>query len=327
MTSHIIDLTFNLWNRGRKIKKSASGWLSGNAVCCSYNGQSVDTRGRGGIIVELDNKINYSCFNCGFKASYVVGSSLGVKFKKLLGWLGADESTINQLTIEALKSKDAYEGIVHLLPPKEVKIRQFEYRKLPENSRLLNPKTDVIHTQFLKQRGIDYRSYNFYVVDNESRTRIIIPYYHGGKLVGSTSRYYDNLRPKYIADRQTGYVFNIDRQKSDWMACILVEGEFDAISVDGCAYMGNNISDEQAEVLNTLGRKIIVVPDRDHTGLKICDRALELGYHVSIPSWSSDIKDVNDAVKKYGKLSTLLSIIQGATNNKILIKMKRNKLS
>ena len=59
--------------------------------------------------------------------------------------------------------------------------------------------------------------------------------------------------------------------------------------------------------------------------MEVCDRALELGYHISIPNWADDVKDVNDAVQRYGKLATLLSIMQSATSSKIKVEMTRKK--
>jgi DNA primase len=105
----------------------------------------------------------------------------------------------------------------------------------------------------------------------------------------------------------------------------VVEGIFDALSLNACALTHDTISDEQAEILRRLNRKIIVVPDLDKTGLTICDRAIELGFHVSIPDWENGIKDANDAVVKYGKLPTLLSILKNATNSKIKLEMTRKK--
>ena len=64
----------------------------------------------------------------------------------------------------------------------------------------------------------------------------------------------------------------------------------------------------------------------DKTGLGIIDRALELGFQVSLPDWGEGIKDANDAVLKYGKLPTLLSILQNATNSKIKLEMMRKKI-
>jgi hypothetical protein len=52
-----------------------------------------------------------------------------------------------------------------------------------------------------------------------------------------------------------------------------------------------------------------------------------LGYQVSLPNWEADIKDVNDAVVRYGKLPTLMSILQSATNSKIKIEMNRKKIA
>ena len=125
---------------------------------------------------------------------------------------------------------------------------------------------------------------------------------------------------------QQGYVFNIDMQKPEWTVCIVTEGIFDALAIDGVAVMHDDISNEQVQLLSTLNKSIIVVPDQDKTGLKMCDRALELGYQVSLPDWDKEVKDVNDAVVKYGKLPTLLSILQSATNSKIKIELQRKKI-
>ena len=93
----------------------------------------------------------------------------------------------------------------------------------------------------------------------------------------------------------------------------------------------STISLEQQELLRRLNRTIIVVPDQDKTGLELCDLAIELGYQISLPEWGLNnegkpIKDVNEAVVKYGKLPVLLSIIQSATMSKIKIEMRKRKL-
>ena len=330
MTNNIIDTVITLWHSGRKIKTAASGWLSGNAVCCHHNNQSADRRGRGGLIVS-DGKVNYSCFNCGFKTGYSEGQLLSIKFKKLLEWMGADQKVIDNLIIESLRIRDESTDI-RLIKSKISKniIINFDTIELPEYSERLNS-DDNNHQKYidyLKSRHISSDDYSFYVTpedEGRNKNRIIIPYYYNGQLVGNTSRFLDDRKPKYISQQQRGYVFNIDNQKPDWSVCILVEGQFDAISIGGCAIMSNTILDEQVNVLNKLRRKIIVVPDRDSTGMMICDRALELGYHVSIPNWDYNIKDVNDAVKFYGKIPTLISILQSATSSNIKIKMMRKQ--
>lgn len=182
---------------------------------------------------------------------------------------------------------------------------------------------------YLSNRGVKYDDYPFMVTPAETgrnSNRIIIPYTYQNKIVGHISRYLDNRIPKYIKDQQQGFVFGFDLQKPEYEVCLVFEGIFDAITLNGCALTHETISDEQADLLRTLNRKIIVVPDMDKTGLGIIDRALELGFEVSLPNWGEDVKDANDAVVKYGKLPTLLSILQNATNNKIKIQMQRRKI-
>jgi hypothetical protein len=48
---------------------------------------------------------------------------------------------------------------------------------------------------------------------------------------------------------------------------------------------------------------------------------------VSLPNWADDVKDANNALIKYGRLPTLLSILETATSSKIKIEMMRNKIA
>lgn len=304
-----------------KKKHTSSGWYSFNAVCCHHRGHKPDRRSRAGIKFADEINWNYHCFNCQFKCGFTIGKQFSNNLKLLLQWSGLEEDEINKLSFESFSQRNIYD----LQKARTVaKVIDFKTVNLPDGSRPVTS-DDTLHVDYLASRGLTIDDYKFHVVDNESRTRIIIPYYYKGQIVGNTSRFYDNRKPKYLSEQQTGYVFNIDSQRSEWEMCILVEGQFDAISVGGCAYMGSNISDDQAILLSRLHRTIIVVPDRDKAGMSICDRALELGYKVSIPSWHDDVKDVNDAVVKYGKLPTLLSIIESATSSKIKIEMSRKK--
>lgn len=307
---------------GRK-KQSSSGWISFNSVCCHHRGHNMDKRSRGGIFIIDENSWNYNCFNCNFKCGFIKGKHLTTNTKKLLSWCGLDSIEIEKISFNSFASKSDNQP-----SDKIIKKINFVNKHLPENSQLIdqnNPKHRK-HTEYLSSRSISLDNYDFYCVQNEKRERIIIPYFYENKLVGHTSRYYDNKHPKYISEQQSGYVFNINKQKKDWEYCILVEGQFDAMSIDGCAYLGSTINDDQAALINSLNKKIIVVPDRDKAGLSICNRALELNYSVSIPDWSKEIKDVNDAVKKYGKLYTLLSIIQSATANKIKVELSKKRI-
>jgi len=262
-----------------KKKLTGSGWTSFNAVCCGHRGHKPDRRSRGGI--KFDGPTNWvmHCFNCGFSCNFILGKTISPKARDFLKWCGADEDQVQRWNLESLQNKD----LLDFTQPKKKRDRiKFKSKDLP-NAELLNV-DDVRHkpfVEYLQKRHIDPTSYPFMVTPNDKEryaNRIIIPYTYGNKIVGHTSRFTDNRIPKYINDQQPGYVFNIDIQKSDWQVCIVTEGIFDALSIDGVAIMHDDISPEQAQLLATLNKRIIVVPDFDKTGMKIIDRALELGY-------------------------------------------------
>ena len=160
---------------------------------------------------------------------------------------------------------------------------------------------------------------------NGYKDRLIVPFYHNNTIVGYTARKIKDGNPKYISDQQPGYVFNIDNQKYGRVYTIVVEGPFDAIAVEGVALLGSEIKDQQALLINNLNTRVIVVPDKDEAGEKIVDQALELGWGVSMPPWGDDIKDVNEAVQKYGKIYTLHTIVGHAEFNELKIKLGAKK--
>ena len=80
----------------QKRKNTSSGWVSFNAPCCVYKGESQDKRLRGGI-KQTDDDWSYHCFNCGFTASFIAGRSVGYKARKLLEWLGVDSVSYTHL--------------------------------------------------------------------------------------------------------------------------------------------------------------------------------------------------------------------------------------
>lgn len=309
-----------------KKRLTQSGWYSFNAVCCHNRGHKHDKRGRGGVKKD-DTNWAYACFNCGFKCGFTLGKSLTKNTRLLLSWCGIDEQIIQKYNLESLQHKDLLSYVQIKKSKKKVK---FKEHQLPEGELLdvSNPE-HKIYVDYLNKRMINPIDYPFMITPDMSGRmgkRIIIPYTYHNKIVGHTSRFLDDKTPRYINEQQPGYVFGIDFQKPDWQVCILVEGIFDALSLNACALTHNTINEDQAYLLSQLNKKIIFVPDQDKTGLETCDRALELGYEVSIPEWGPDVKDVNDAVIKYGKLCTLLSILQNATSNKIKIEMQRRKI-
>ena len=312
-----------------KKKRTQGGWHSFNAVCCHNRGHKADKRGRGGIIFEGDTNWTYNCFNCGFKAKFALGKTFSIATKQILFWCGYDKDQIDEWNLYSLRHK----GLLDLISPKRSnKKSKFDEIGLPDNAELIDT-TNIRHAKFiayLKSRGMKHDDYPFMITPDDpgrNADRIIIPYTFKNKIVGHISRVLDDRLPKYIKSQQPGYVFGYDFQKDTQEVCIVVEGVFDALSLDACAITHDTISDEQAALLMSLHKQIIVVPDLDKAGLTICDRALELGFQVSIPEWGHNIKDANDAVIKYGRLATLLSILQSATRSKIKVDMAKRKFN
>jgi hypothetical protein len=250
--------------------------------------------------------------------------------RKFMRDLNMADDTINQCALEALRLNDSSTSTITSIVPK------FDERALPlesepiidwanKSSALIDKLAPVI--KYLTDRNLYLEDYPFYWTPKVGfSNRIIIPFYFEGKVVGYTARAINDAKPKYISEQQPGYVFNLDRQTTDRAFVIVCEGPIDAISIDACAIMGAEIKDSQNWLLKQLGREIVLVPDKDHEGPKTVEQAIEFGWSVSMPDWPAGIKDVNDAVVKYGKLMTLLSILQTATTSKIKIELQRKKI-
>ena len=310
----------------QKRKQTSSGWVSFNAPCCVHTGESADRRSRGGVKQQEDDW-SYHCFNCGFTASFVPGRPVSYKARKLLGWLGVDSTDIERLNLESLKRKSLLDLTAERNTIKQTQI-DFDEKEVPEGVERIDPnnKLHFHYVDYLKQRGIVF-GYPFLVDKKRGpRDRIVVPYTYKNRIVGHTSRYLDSRTPKFINSQQPGYVFGYDLQKSNWTSAIVVEGIFDALSISGLACMHETISKDQAQLLKQLQRRIIVVPDQDRAGLGIIDAAVEHKFEVSIPEWPEDVKDVNDAVVRFGVAQTLQQIHQNAERSKIKIEMFKKRL-
>ena len=310
----------------QKRKQTSSGWVSFNAPCCVHTGESADRRSRGGVKQQEDDW-SYHCFNCGFTASFVPGRPVSYKARKILGWLGVDSTDIERLNLESLKRKSLLDLTAERNTIKQTQI-DFDEKEVPEGVELIDPELDQHkhYQQYLDKRGI-VLEYPFLVDKKRGpRDRIVVPYTYKNRIVGHTSRYLDNRTPKFINSQQPGYVFGYDLQKPNWTSAIVVEGIFDALSISGLACMHETISKDQAQLLKQLQRRIIVVPDQDRAGLSIIDAAVEHKFEVSIPEWPEDVKDVNDAVVRFGVAEALQQIYNSAERSKIKIEMAKKRL-
>jgi hypothetical protein len=306
-----------------KRKASPSGWVSFNAVCCYHNNNAPDKRLRGGIKTS-EQGWSYHCFNCGYTASFIQGRTLSYKARRLLSWLGVSERDIEFANLESLRHR----SVNGLIEDRQRTFNvlqgiEFEERELPAGAEFVQPGTTYWSYLLARYAPMDFP----FMIDPMAKRRgIIIPFTHNNRVVGWTKRFLDTHNPRYFSDSQPGYVFGTDLQHPDWQHVIVTEGIFDALSIGGLALMHNDINDAQARLIRSLDRQITVVPDQDNAGLELIDRAVELGWAVSIPNWPADVKDINDAVKTLGRVGTLLTIMQNKETSRIKIELRKKQL-
>jgi len=315
-----------------RTKTSPSGWLSFNAPCCHHRGHKPDTRKRAGVRFD-NNGIVYNCFNCKFSTGWQPGSSLGEKMKSLIRWMGASEDTIKDMIFEALKTEsDDYKPEIY-----KSKI-VFSEKTLPEESMSLLDWTKCEFWNEISQdldpvisyvtnRGHDPFDGNFYWSPSPGYIdRVIIPFFYQGKIVGNTARKINDGKPKYLSDQHPHFVFNFDNQNEEQKYIFVVEGPFDALMINGVALLTNEISEQQARIINSIGAEVIVIPDQDKAGSMIFDQAAELDWAVASPSWNPKIKDCAEAALHYGKIFVAVDAIKTAVKGKIKINMAKKYL-
>ena len=309
-----------------KRKITPSGWIGFDAPCCVHNGETRDTKARGGVIQEGDN-ISYHCFNCGFKCSWQPGRTFSHKMRKFLQWVGTPDDVINKVALDVMRLNEGVEARerIALMP-------SFTSVPLPDDAiRIQDIQTHTKHSlavlEYMAARNLNLDDTNYYWSPSLGyRDRFIIPFYYEKRIVGWTARsILPNKNPKYLTEVQPGFVYGLDEQSYNKVFAIVCEGQLDAIHIDGCALGGSEISEQQVMLLKQLNKDIIIVPDRDNAGSKLVEQAINLGFSVSMPDWDQDINDIGDAVGKYGRLYTLYSIVNVAEESPLKIRLKAKK--
>lgn len=302
--------------------KTPSGWITFNCPMCT------DKRKRGGVI-QNSSKISYHCFNCNYTTGWSPTPRLGARYKKLVETLGASQKDIQEVVFNLLKYSDDLN--IEETDAYVYSASTFDVVNLPKDASLIESLPD---DHAVKQYALSRKLLGVYPLlhfdNNLYKSRIVVPFMYNDELVGWTGRHInppDKETPKYLLNMQSGYVFNIDRfVDSERDFVVVTEGVFDAILVDGISVLGNGVTPEQAHLIDKLNKRVILCPDRDSAGKQLIEQAIELGWEVSFPPWKDGIKDAADAVVKYGRLLTLKSILQNASNNKIKIQVQAKML-
>ena len=309
-----------------KHKRSSSGWVSFNAVCCHHTGESMDKRGRGGVITDGEG-ISYHCFNCGFKASWQPGRNISHKLRKLLQWMNVPDDVINKLALTVMQENEGIQVKKNI-----VELPKFNTVPLPDDAiKIANiskfNKHSMAVLEYMSTRNLNLDDTNYYWSPSLGyRDRLIIPFYYEKRIVGWTARTVQaDKQPKYMSEQQPGFVYGLDEQGPRKVFTIVCEGPLDAIHIDGTALLGSEIKDQQAMLINRLNKDVIVVPDRDEAGSKLIEEAIDLGWGVSLPDWSKDINDISEAVSKHGRLYALHKIVSAAETSPLKIRLKEKK--
>jgi hypothetical protein len=252
--------------------------------------------------------------------------------------------------MEAMRLRDIVPVTDHVVHETEVEI-SFKPRPLPDPALSFEewkswmmlqdqdaavPQQLVDAVEYVAGRGIDPLEYPFYVTDDTAynlHRRVIIPFYWKNQLIGYTARGLDDsIKPKFHSSYEANYVFNMDRQLPTAKFAIVAEGPFDAMAVHGLAVLSNEISETQADIIDSLGREIIVVPDFDYkpnkqgktvwAGQALMERAIEYGWLVSFPVWREQYKDISEAVQHLGRLFVIKSILESKESNPVKIRLR-----
>lgn len=334
---------------GRRRKNSGTRFINICCPMCVGRGESPDKRYRCGV--KNDKGIGIYCYNCGFKTRWKPGQLLTRNIKDFLITLGMDDIDVKRLSHRAFVLSTMIQSSPHAQALADIDlVMKFPNRPMPKGAQSFEAWADkgctdprfLAVADYLFSRGQAIAAASTYywtpeAGEHELDQRVIVPFYHEGNLVGWTARHVGETKKRYHSEVASDYLFNnsimYDR---DIAFIVLVEGVFDALAVDGVGTMGARLNERQIAWLESFGKQIILVPDRDDEGQRLIDIALKRGWMVAFPAlskdtasgnwWEPDVKDSAEAVRRYGRLYTLTSIIKSATDNPMAISMKRKLL-
>ena len=300
---------------------NAKGWYPCVHLICDHGNKGE----RAAFLFDKDVSV-FHCYNCGVKTKYdpIAHKSMPHKMQKILEDFGIDESYWQQIVFDNLALQPGNVTTIR----KKVKSIDPMIIPTPEEFYFLKDAlvndawANVAKTYLKEERGIEWAQYPFMMARKSDNMmmrkwlkRLIIPMYKNSNLVfyqgrdisGSALKKYqspstDAAKVLYGFDNLHNYKVN--------EPLYVVEGWFDAFLLDGCALLGNSISEEQEIHLNRCPRQKIFIPDRFGDGKEVAKHALSLGWSIATPDIGSDptCKDITDIINKYGKLYTMKTL-------------------
>ena len=306
---------------------SKRGWYP---VVCKVCGDHGKKGPRAAFIFDNGN-VGYNCFNdskC--NASYKLDQHepLSRSMERLLAAYGIPDSEWEWINFDSLKKRDECGANISSVEQKsKFKIHAEEIELLPCFVKLTElPEDDmwrVIAEDYLtEKRNMNPSEYPYYVSTKDETFpdwkkwygRLIIPiynadnkliFYQGRDLTGKKTKKY--LNPD--VDREAVLFGLNETVKYTDEPIYIVEGFFDAYPIGGVAVFGNKLTDSMLFHLNRSNRPKVVIPDQTGDGYELALQALKEGWMISTPD-ISNCKDVNEAIIRFGKLYTMMSIAE-----------------
>ena len=140
----------------------------------------------------------------------------------------------------------------------------------------------------------------------------------------------DGNSSRYINSLPMGAIFNYDTIREERKFNIVVEGVFDAISLNCLGLLGNELTDAKLKNLKIIGdsQKLIYVPDRDKAGFKAVQELYNQQFPIAIscPDFDVGIKDAADAVAHYGRPYTIKMILDSVIENNWGLALLKSKM-
>ena len=261
-----------------KTSRSRTNYLNFDCPMCVLEGETRDTKSRCGITRDpVSGSIKIGCFNCGFSTVFQLGWLLPSKIRSFLKEIGLEEIEVNKLNFHASKikqmvsvtgkSEQARQSFVPSFPTVELPADTHPITKWAELG--LNDPDFIEAAGYAISRGGNVADKAHWSPDEKWKHRIIFPCYFRGRVVGWTGRAVKDIgEAKYLNLVPASYLSNCDVMNNpDREYLILAEGYLDGEAVDGISPFGAKLSPKQASWINESGKTVIVVPDRDKSGL------------------------------------------------------------
>lgn len=304
----------------------ARGWTNIDCPACS------DNRKRLGLLLTDSGGFRIKCFNGGCELNdtatgWEPGNGLTGRVRTVFETLGGSVRDI-PLTELLTQNRNVYDrrgNVVGRDEPLEVATR-FPDVEMPPGTDFLDDAAerhedarDVL--DYLRERSPIYLDLDFPWMWSPRHPRyLLVPYlHHKDRIVGYMGRCIDRSdgKGRFLQRAPADFLFQqYLLPKGSGKEVFVLESPMDAIPLQGVATRTNSPTVKQVNLLKLCGREPIMIPDMvQGEANRYLSIAEENNWYVSVPDWAGRLKDVGEAVQKYGLLWTIETITTAKTKN------------